>query len=95
MIDLVEIGEKVREARLGKGWSMSELAEKARISRNRLYHLETGRAPDMGFMNVQRVCNAVGLDFRITTLTANNRPTFEDLQAEAEEEKGHDTPGLG
>lgn len=95
MLDMVEIGEQVRKARQEKNMTMSELAERARMSRNRVHMLETGKAPDLGFMRLQRICNAVGLDFRMTTLSANNRPTFEDLQQEAEQEARDDTPGLG
>lgn len=95
MLDLVEIGEKVRKARLEKDMTMSEVAEKARIGRNRIHMLETGKAPDIGFMNLQRICRAVGLEFKMAEERAHNRPTFEDLQQEAEQETRNDTPGLG
>ena len=45
--------------------------------------LENGRISDIGFKNLMRVMNALGLDFRITELN-DSRPTLEDLVEEDE-----------
>ena len=58
------------------------------MSRARIEALENLRAPDIGFKNLLRIMNALGLDFRITTLN-QRRPTLEDL-IEDEEIAVHD-----
>ena len=65
-----------------------QLATRARVSRARIEALENLRAPDIGFKNLLRIMNALGLDFRITTLN-QRRPTLEDL-IEDEEIAVHD-----
>lgn len=95
MLDLVEIGEQVKAARLDKKMSQRDVAEKARVSRTVYQQLENGRAADMGFMNVQRICSVVGLDLSLKKVRPGQRPTLQDLQREAEEELNDDAPGVG
>ena len=83
MLDLIDIGERVREARKSLGWSQSELVGRSRVSRARIDALENGRAPDFGVKRLVRVLNALGLDLRVTTLN-RNRPTLDDLREENE-----------
>ncbi len=40
---IVQLGQRIRLARIRRGWSIAELAEKAGINRNTLAALELGR----------------------------------------------------
>jgi len=83
-LDLLEIGARVKESRKRLRLTQSQLAEKSGVSRARIEALENQRIPDIGFKNLLRIMNAVGLDIRITALN-KQRPTLEDLvQEEAE-----------
>lgn len=89
MLDLIDIGEAVKRERKLRKLSQSQVAEAAGLSRARLESLENGRAADIGFKNLVRVMNAVGLDLRMTDANMN-RPTLDDLMGEA----GH-APRMG
>lgn len=88
MVDLTELGERIKQARKHLKLTREQLAAKARVSRARIEALENLRAPDIGFKNLLRIMNALGLDLRITTLN-QRRPTLEDL-IEDEEIAIHD-----
>jgi len=83
MLDIIEIADKIREARKQRKMTQQQLADAAGISRRALIDLEAGRSPDPGFISVIRILMAVGLDLRITQANSR-RPTFEDLLAEQE-----------
>jgi transcriptional regulator with XRE-family HTH domain len=85
MLDLTDIGDLVKASRRKLGLTQHELAAKSGVSRPRIAALENHRLPEMGFKNLQRILNAVGLDLRITTLN-QRRPTLDDLVAEEEQE---------
>ena len=87
MIDLSELGEKVKQERKALRLTRDQLAAKAGVSRARIEALENLRAADIGFKNLLRIMNAVGLDLRITTFN-QRRPTLEDLIED--EEPQHD-----
>jgi transcriptional regulator with XRE-family HTH domain len=82
-MDLIEIGESVKNARRSKGWSQDELASASGASRARIAALENGRAPEFGVKLLSRILAALDLDLRLTTYNAS-RPTLEDLAEEAE-----------
>jgi transcriptional regulator with XRE-family HTH domain len=81
MLDLIEVGDLVKANRKKLGLTQHQLAAKSGVSRPRIAALETHRLPEIGFKNVLRILNAVGLDLRITTLN-QRRPTLEDLLEE-------------
>ena len=83
MIDLIALGEKIKETRRAQKLSQSELVRRSKVSRARVEALENGRVSDIGFKNLMRIMNALGLDFRITELN-DSRPTLEDLREEDE-----------
>jgi transcriptional regulator with XRE-family HTH domain len=85
MLDLTDIGDLVKASRRKLGLTQHELAAKSGVSRPRIAALENRRLPEMGFKNLQRILNAVGLDLRITALN-QRRPTLDDLVAEEEQE---------
>lgn len=84
MIDLHDIAKEIVTHRKGQRLTQHQLAAQARVSRDLIAKLETGRLPELGVKKLLRILNAVGLDLRVTTLNLN-RPTLEDLQAEEEE----------
>jgi transcriptional regulator with XRE-family HTH domain len=81
MTDLTELGQAVRRRRVELGLTRERLAEASGVSRARIEALENERAVEMGFQNLMRVINAVGLDLRLTELN-RSRPTLEDLRKE-------------
>lgn len=92
-MDLQEIGEQVRTARKAKRLTQTDVAERARISRNRLVALENGSLTDIGYNTLKPILEILGLDLRMTTLNAG-RPTLDDLAVDNEEEVP-DAPRLG
>jgi transcriptional regulator with XRE-family HTH domain len=83
MIDLIDLGEEIKKARRAQKLSQNELVRRSKVSRARLDALENGRISDIGFKNLMRIMNALGLDFRVTQLN-DSRPTLEDLIEEDE-----------
>lgn len=71
-IDLKKLGEEIRSRRLGKGWSLSDLADHSGVSKAYISDLENGNA---GKPNVQYVyAIAVALDVMIDELLGNAAP---------------------
>jgi DNA-binding transcriptional regulator YiaG len=88
MIDLIDLGNEIKNARRQRKLTREKLAELSGVSRARIESLENGRASDMGFKGVLTLMNIVGLDFRLTTFN-HKRPTLEDIMEE------DDAPRLG
>ena len=80
-MDLIYIGERIKEARKAKGWSQTHLAQASGVSRARLEALENARIAEIGFKPLLRILNALDLDLRLTQFN-RGRPTLEDLTAE-------------
>lgn len=82
-MDLIDLGDLVKKTRRAQKLSQGELVLRSKVSRARLDALENGRISDIGFKNLMRVMNALGLDLRVTQLN-DSRPTLEDLVEEDE-----------
>ncbi len=82
-MELIDLGELIRKTRRAQKLTQGELVQRSKVSRARLDALENGRISDIGFKNLMRIMNALGLDFRITQLN-DSRPTLEDLVEEEE-----------
>jgi len=68
-IDLKKLGEAVRFRRLGKGWSLADLADKSGVSKAYISDLENGSA---GTPNIQYVyAIAVALDTTLDELLSD------------------------
>lgn len=80
-MDIIELGEAIREKRIEKKLSQTQLAERAGVSRVRLNALEKGRAGNIGFISVMQILSELNLDLRMTTYN-RGRPTLDDLQEE-------------
>lgn len=85
-MDLIEIGDKVREARRERAWSQAQLSGVSGASRARIDALENGRAAEFGFKLLSHILLALGMNLRLTSYN-KGRPTMEDLMAENEREK--------
>jgi transcriptional regulator with XRE-family HTH domain len=82
-MQLIDLGDLVKKTRRAQKLSQGELVQRSKVSRARLDALENGRISDIGFKNLMRVMNALGLDLRVTQLN-DSRPTLEDLVEEDE-----------
>jgi transcriptional regulator with XRE-family HTH domain len=82
-MELIDLGVLIKKTRRAQKLSQGELVQRSKVSRARLDALENGRISDIGFKNLMRVMNALGLDLRVTQLN-DSRPTLEDLVEEDE-----------
>lgn len=85
MIDLDDIAKTITIHRKRDRLTQHQLATQARVSRDLIAKLETGRLPELGIKKLLRILHALRLDLRVTNLNLK-RPTLEDLQAEEEDE---------
>ena len=83
-LDIIDLGEMVKQARRERGYTQRVLSEITGVSRARVEAFENGRAPEIAFASVLRMMNAVGLGLRPTTYN-EGRPTLDDLVTEPEE----------
>jgi transcriptional regulator with XRE-family HTH domain len=84
MTKLIELGKLIKQTRHAQKLSQGELVRRSAVSRARIDALENGRISEIGFKNLMRVMNTLGLDLRVTRLN-NDRPTLEDLVEENED----------
>lgn len=63
----LEIGERVRNARIARGWTQSQLARKAKCSQSDISDLERGRMGPQGpsLRTLVAIANALEIDFPI------------------------------
>ena len=83
MLDLATLGREIARMRQTSGFTQSELASRARVSRATVAALENGATRELGFNKVMAILAALKADLALTTLN-EGRPTLEDLQREAE-----------
>ena len=85
-LDLVRLGQTIRSLRLGKGWSLSELAEQSGVSKAYISDLENGNA---GKPNIQYVYSvATALEVTLDELLGESKPKSQ----RAERRKSEDLP---
>ena len=56
------LAENVRALRARKRWSQDELAGRLGITQRTLSRLESGRRGDVGIVELERLCEAFGVD---------------------------------
>ena len=83
-MELLDVGAQAKAARKARALTQREVAAISGVSRARLDALENGRPSDIGFRNVVRILNALGLDLQIVPGKAR-RPTLDDLMREEQE----------
>lgn len=81
MLDLLTLGSEIAKRRKEFQLTQSDLAERARLSRQTVAKLETGTLSDLGFNKVMRLLSVLHLDLHQTTANVG-RPTLEDIRRE-------------
>jgi len=87
MPTLSSIGSQIGTRRKALGFSQSELARKAGVSRATLEALENGRSGELGFSKVANILAALGLELKIQEAN-RQRPTLEELLEEDRDDQG-------
>lgn len=77
---MLELGNRMRQARKEKKLTQAQLAGMAGISRKTLGEIESGTVVDVGIRKVERVLDILGLELAVRPLGAP--PTLEELQRE-------------
>jgi transcriptional regulator with XRE-family HTH domain len=85
MLDLIEIGTRLRATRRNQGISQQELSRLSGVSRARIDALENGRAFEIGFKHLTRLLTALHLELRLGEAN-QQRPTLDDLEKEASDD---------
>jgi len=80
-MNLVDIGQNIRERRKALNLTQAKVAELAGISRATLNKLETGAIMELGATRVLRVLTVLGLSVSVVPIPSR-RPTLEDRYAE-------------
>lgn len=62
---MAEIGARIRKARKMRGLTQAQLAARAGIARATLNQFEVGSPRELGFIKVQRLLHAVGLELLV------------------------------
>ncbi len=57
----MQIGKKIRTLRLGKGWSLPDLAEKAAVSKGFLFQIESHENTNPSLDTLNKLANALGV----------------------------------
>jgi len=75
---LTEVGIEVARARRARGLSQSDLARASALSRQTISALERGAIPDIGVRKLNRILEALDLDFLLRP--AGHSVTLDDLR---------------
>lgn len=59
-IDLKRLGQRIRSIRLGKGWSLADLAERSKVSKAYISDLENATAGKPNIQYVYAISSALG-----------------------------------
>lgn len=85
MLFLVDIGAQIAVRRKAVGLTQSELANRARIGMSTLDALENGRLGELGYVKVNSILAALGMEFSLQP-TVSVRPTLDELLLENQRE---------
>ena len=77
---LIEIGQKIRQARKGRKVSQAELANALGMSRTTIGQIENGTVQEIGVRKLIRILEYLGLELRVRP--AGRPPTLEELREE-------------
>jgi transcriptional regulator with XRE-family HTH domain len=67
-MNLSSVGYLIAQQRRAQGLTLTALASSAGVGRSTLAALESGKLPELGFVKVARLCNAVGLALEARSL---------------------------
>jgi HTH-type transcriptional regulator / antitoxin HipB len=77
-MDIVELGNALRNARRENGLSQARLATSLGMSRATISGIENGSIAEIGIRKVAALCAAVGLE--LTVQAQPRRPTLQELR---------------
>lgn len=77
LLDALEIGYAIKDARSGLGLTQAQLAEAAGVSKRCLWSLELGQNPGVQLDKLLAVLKALGLDLRIVACEKSSNETVE------------------
>ena len=80
IMNMIEIGSRLRSARQARGLTQDELARLAGVGRTSLSQLENGTIGEIGVRKILRVCAVLGLELQV--MPEGRLPTLDDLLAE-------------
>ena len=69
-LDYVRIGQRIRDARVAKGWPQSELAFRAGLNSAYVSHIETGKTK-LALPTIVKIANAVNVNEYLSQVLAN------------------------
>lgn len=76
-MDMLEIGQLLRQARKSKTLSQAALAQQLGMSRATISGIENGTVPEIGIRKILSLCTALGLELYAQAKT--KRPTLQQL----------------
>ena len=83
-IDLLKLGHKIRELRLGKGWNLSDLADQSGISKAYISDLENGVAGKPNIQYMFAIAQALGKTLDDLLRDTADLPAFRTKKAKPE-----------
>jgi transcriptional regulator with XRE-family HTH domain len=92
MVTLSFLGTEIAAARNKRGWSQTDLAKRASVSRATLDALENGRAGELGFSKITKILAALGMELKLQE-SGSGRPTLDELMQEDNDDQGLDRRG--
>ncbi|CAB3793919.1 helix-turn-helix domain-containing protein [Pararobbsia alpina] len=84
-MNLAELGAELKRARIRANKTQQEVADQSGVPRARVSLFETGALPELGFVKLLSLFEAVGLELLARPL--GRRRTLDDVLAEADEEQ--------
>lgn len=84
-MNIISLGQRIRETRLEHGMKQAELAQRASVSRATLSALETGQAAEIGLGKLLSILEQLGLTLSLES-SHDRRPTLDELYQEQERE---------
>jgi HTH-type transcriptional regulator/antitoxin HipB len=79
-MEMLEIGQRIRNARTARKLSQGELATQLAMSRATISAIETGKVAEVGIRKVMALCAALGLELSVGPRKAY--PTLQELRQE-------------
>lgn len=91
-MNLAELGETLRSARLAANVTQQELAELSGVPRARISQFETGMLPELGAVKMISLFEAVGLE--ILARRRGHQRTLDDLLTDPDETQREGPAGV-